>query len=596
MQVIDGVSSPESSPEFSKRKRCELKSDDDSISSDLDSASSANRIQEECETAALGSYSGVGLLKDGEGSDSSDSDDLRRRSETERASEGSQQSNDIHLNASKQNIFVAQEVKIVAITTEDGRTHYKVKARFMINDDQRPDTKLGSSQGDHVLSYLSILYSIIKSTDEYNIENSINLLNRLSEFMLDDEGQKEYRGVPYPIVHDTEERKVIIRALTTLMSLISTRPDLLVQGLDGKFTSRDSKVLTSELVDRMNAELKQSKLTEMCIYICRLSNCILNNYNKQYLATCFSKGRLNKSSREGTDTKIAMRGLLFLNAIFKISSQCDELRPPQADASTGSFEIQNKESAATSNKDDIDISINQFMQKLTSCPRGGSEESHIMRYGCNKWNAISPVFDNGEALLSDLRGARNCDGRIEIIINYRRKFLDDTDIAEKIGKLVGSLLDYDRVLQFNVAEAMGLKNTKIEETDIISFFMGLRSKAKFSSNHSLAIDNDKEKVLITRCELNDLYIIIRRTWSIVETILADVFSYGYNGSLIHKNTQIYFLEEIVLRVCGWCEHKIDDIIEGGTRLLSLEDLKEGLQERDQWCQDASDTADSQLHL
>lgn len=154
-----------------------------------------------------------------------------------------------------------------------------VKARFLINGDQRSETKVSSSQGDHALNYLSILYSIIESTDEHNLDSAIILLNNLSNFMLDRDGQQEYRRIPQPIVYSTAIRKEAKKFLA-----------LGLQPVDAAL---------------INTSLKHSKLTQKYIYICNLSNCILKRYNRQELTTIFSKGRLYKSHSEGSDAKTA---------------------------------------------------------------------------------------------------------------------------------------------------------------------------------------------------------------------------------------------------------------------------------------------------
>lgn len=336
----------------------------------------------------------------------------------------------------------------------------EITIEFFVNQEQRADVGAveGSSQGDHSISYISILEAMLSSTDSQSINAAIDLILSLGKSILSAEGLGKFNNVKYPQVHKTEERKLIVALVKNIINSKEKESKALVaedeiQQLLEKLQISELSELTS-LPSLLNNELKLAKVSALTNYLSTLSSTLLTEIQNEELTAFYSVNRIKPAA--GAKEKSAARALTMLNRLCELSML---------------YEAE-KDSPKLIEK------LNIFRKSLGKNSGSNSQYENVVRYGLNVWHKEETTgrqlskkeMDkvNREASKKTdalLEGLEKAEQYIPSSMGILNELLGDI-MSIKIKKLIGcmgDLMDYEYELQFSLIGKGKDKNKSVEE-------------------------------------------------------------------------------------------------------------------------------------
>lgn len=443
-------------------------------------------------------------------------------------------------------ILVTHRTKIEKTSNDRLRTVVK----FAINSDQRAKTYLGDSQGDHTSSYLFLTYSLLSGArNERGIDEAIINLKRIGNQLLNREGKNELDSISSPTFLSRDARQIALNHIPQKSGIkLDDRSEL------GNFPLRQAA----------REDLLYAKISKKAEHLSDITTCVLNEVQKDPLATVYSKGKIKrdregrivKSDDEGPVVKKSARGLMLLDTLCSLYETRDD--------------------------NNFDEKLGNFIYSLKARSGEESEEEHLARYGFNSW-----YNDNGktaDAVKKELRQIAH-KGKKDSSINHRdaqkefiKALIDDLleidHQTHKVSEFMGGLFDYDRTVEFDCKRAFPISDESKEnirqrqkpkqKERLLTASIVEQVQEKFDSRvESKHCDftnismNDKGdisgNIFITRNDPETLAKLVVRHENIMDIFCHNIQQ--HIGDVKYNHMKRQFLEEEVFDKSGWNDLK-----------------------------------------
>lgn len=284
--------------------------------------------------------------------------------------------------------------------------------------------------------------------------------------------------------------------------------------------------------------LKEARIERSAQYLCNLTESLLIEIQQSSISH-YSRGRLNKDPNEGDIVKGAARGLI---AIDKLCELCDF---------EGSTEKQQKK-------------LDEFKSSLKTKKRGGNtlEEDHVVRYGFNRWSkAINDesIHSTKEDITLRLEGIVNSTSTpLTGIIDQLRVIKEELINKDKIiSNFIGDLLDYPRVVVFDLPKAVPLTQEQKSLSKEKQHEIQLNSMKQHFDPEEHKLKIEEGLLFVERTDNESLFNAIERHYKFTNKAFSHL---DESLEKTDKKDNIYkkFIEETVLKKQQWSKGKYDN--------------------------------------
>lgn len=431
---------------------------------------------------------------------------------------------------------------------------------FRVNQ-QRADTKIVNSQGDHTIAHLMIVDTILHSTN-LSIKSAIESFKDLAKNILSKGELVGFNKIIATPTHETKERREVYALV------------------EGENKERQA------LAKKVNQSMKNDKILKFASHLTQLVEYFLTSVQKEKITTSYSKGRIQTDSAQGDKVKGASRALVMLNKLCKLCNL-----------------------EGNDFKEELEYFISS-LRKNNEDSR--NEEECVIRHGLGRWNLAlqkqegenkNSKFKEPDTLANQLEEDSTEIIKKELLKGFRDNLVNQQDV---MAKFMGDLIDYHHKIAFHISSeslkskrrgsVMGVTKDEEVENEVVEN-EGVKSK-RFPTLEQLkeefpeithtiiANQNNANNVTVTRKEVKDLCLILIKYKKLISYAFADLKK-ELDSNNIFDATFENFIETEILEKQGWKELAFKNSI---TRKMAGLDKKDILHEMSNLLKAQSDTS------
>ena len=386
--------------------------------------------------------------------------------------------------------------------------------KIILNKDQRPSTGLaGSTQGDHVTNYKTLLQTICSVLDMEELEKAPNILYQALKLFLDEEDLNDIKFIGKKGEQLSFEAKVKEVADDIYPRLERKKLTASLRQA-AELTSDPEKQLELDNIEKLKSSIKIGDQTKFASFVSELVNNTIKTYNKAFIVALPKVKVDSKDGYEGTRVNLAMMKLKLLNKICGLLA---------------------KDTITDEDKIEFEDDCKSIIK--AAFPQTKQDDTFKEKFQ----ETVKELF--------------NQDG---IDITAPENIKKDQINCEVIGKLFNDLFDF---------KCYSIREAKPGE-------------------RNLSLVDNKGKIALEQ-PLNNLYNVTQRHISFM------YLAFPYLAKLEQKkkdNIAISFYKKVITKErsnnkddptyhCqGWEEWKLPDPLNDSQRVLTVEDLKKGVDE------------------